>query len=386
MSRKSSIVVSFSWVLIAIIGVLFLVMTTKLIDKYREYQDNKFKVEFKKIVNDLFRRIGERVGVEENKLVEIDGLFSGKELEPICMNNLTILKVGNIFDTNNEIFKSNPVFLHKFKVNKHDPVFLIVQRYRLPFPVVNLFILTSRRILIVFIDPNDVGDSTYASFVSDFFKSSFGGINAMVVSLSDLNGISSKVSDENIQKVIIVTGSSSSVPLNALNFDVPTYIYSFDFLKTGSFVVTSADINVSSGGHFRVSFLDYGDDFALTKSILFTDPGFLNCSIASLYNSLRISYDFYYEKSNLICGMIDKNNCSGSTILPIEENISKICENSGLIGDIFVVEMYKNMKKTLHDINDLLNSSLDPVTFANLLSQLESSESEIEESGCVSIY
>ncbi len=352
--KKGNVNVSFSWVLVTIIGVFFLLTSSSLIQKYKEYKDREFEIEFKEYLEDIFKKVTENVDVSENKLFLVEDIFQDRTIDVSCQEGMIYLIVDDIFDQNNDLLKSNPVFTKKYVVDKGEDVYIGTQTYKLPFLVTNFFIITTFKNFIIF----DSSSEEIEDLIENFKDSSFSELNYDIKNFSEISDlvslVNNKIDEQNLKQVTIITDKD----VNIDNIDVNTYILNYTFEKDENFILVNLTYKDQSGSEKHFKFIDYGDDFAISKSAIFSSPENFECANQMIDNILKITYDFKLDYSSYLFKITNENICTDN-------------------------HKYFFIK---NELNDSINNIDNKEVFKNHLKDIEKENNELIEKGCLPVY
>ncbi len=70
-NKIANVTVSLSWVFMIIVGSFFIMTSYNIIAKYKDNEEDKYKIELKQALRNIFNEFGNTAGIEESSLAPL---------------------------------------------------------------------------------------------------------------------------------------------------------------------------------------------------------------------------------------------------------------------------------------------------------------------------
>ena len=367
-AKKSSITLSMSWIFMIIVGVFFLLVAYNIIDKYRSIEEDKYNLNLKWQLREIFNNVGRTSGIEETKLNPLSVLFQNKKIEILCYEGVPILSIDGNLDSNNDFLQNYPTFMTLIDQGKKDNSYLAVESFRIPFKTTNTMAIISKKNLIVF----DSNSKSSRQLVDKFRKSSYSKLNFFVEDLETFNQdvFLNTIVDKGYNSVFFV----SDVGIN-FNDSILDSVGSLAFhvafnetgSKTGQIIYTLSNLTQK-----KFNYIDWDESQTLQTMAIFSTPDVFSCSYNLVLKNTKETFKFYIKKAQIL------------------SNISKtkwVCSaglGSKSAQSVNYDDLQEKINKTLDFIkNENFNK---PNDLLNLLNNIDASQKNIEKFTCQLVY
>lgn len=378
--KKAEVVVSFSWLFMAIIGVFFIALAYNIVMQFQETEEEKFRVELQQNLRSILNTVGRTSGLEENLVEPLGNLFRDSDVELTCFENIPIMSINGYEFAENSFVRNNPTALSYISQGRLDNTYLAVESFRLPFKTTNILAFVSEYNLIVFDEGSNISEefeqkfkqqSAYRDF-SVTFEYSFDDMGSFIQDM-DGRALSSVmfVSDEGV--------TLSNLDLEDLNYDA--YHVQIDYTNVenmgGYSEITFADSNKENQVLDSYESIDYDNSLTLETLAIFSNSQAFSCSYDVLLENTKISYDFYLKKLSDIIDRI-------SDVAP--DSNSEFC--SSTVNSETSKIYYENLNESLFNLKEEINQNnfTNPNEILTLLNTLETSYMTLENRNCYDIY
>jgi len=284
-NKKADVSVSFSWVLMLIIGVFFITISYNIIDKYTTNENIKTNIIFSSSLQNIFNKIGRTSGIEKESLHLIEELLNQKKIELICNNNDSILSIDGNLNAQNDYMKIYPTFINKLDIKQTDETYLLVENFNMPFKITNMMAITTNKNLIIFDKDSIIGQKLY----NKFKKGSYSKLNYQILDKNNIKTIYQEfIENKNLNSVTIVTDNK-----NTFTITDKEKIPNLQILKIDE---TSKTFKFNNQDK-EYSYYDQDESFAIITMAIFSNEESFECSYNKLNNIIYETYNFYKIKA-----------------------------------------------------------------------------------------
>lgn len=380
--KKAEVVVSFSWLFMAIVGVFFIALSYNIITKYQDIEEEKFRLELQQTLRTILNNVGRTAGVEENLVEPLGDLFRDSDVELSCFSGIPIMSINGYPFAENSFIRNYPTGLTSISQGKIANTYLAVESFRIPFKTSNILTFVSDYNLIVFDKDSEITEDFLKKFQQESAYRNF-KVN-YDYSFSDLSRFREDVRRSGLTSVMFV--SDSGVSINGLNLDdlnfQATHVqidYS-DTLNGAYSTIKYVGSNMNDFEQKDYKSVDYDNSLTLETLAIFSNPSAFDCAYNQVIENTKVNYDFYLKKIDEIIEIAqDTRICSSSQILE---------DSSGEFSGALQVSRYQRVKDDLLEIrnlieNDGFNSSSDLIDY---LGKLSESFKALEQVNCYVIY
>ncbi|MFW6286200.1 MAG: hypothetical protein ACOC16_03695 [Nanoarchaeota archaeon] len=366
--KKADINLIFSWIFILVVGAFFIILAYNIIGKYTNNENEKFQIELKMTIRNIFNEFGRTTGTEENNLQSLKNIFKDRKIEIICQDGMSILAIDNDFDANNQYLRQYPTFMTNIEQSGVDWSYLAVENFNMPFKITNLLAIVSQKNLIVIDKESNFGKK----LIDKFQKTSYNTLNFIPANFSDVNDNfnlfkTNKIDQKNLNSVIFVTDESKTTDnIEINNLKMESYIIKINELTNNYGTIHYID---KDNQDYNFNYFDYDETLSLQVMATFSRPSVFNCSYNILTKDIVSVYDFYINKTNFYIENSNTSEICIDTYNPenIQHYYSELKDKLQNIQNRVETHKFKNVA-VLHDNINSFNTQYDQLTKASCAS------------------
>lgn len=294
-SKKANIMISFSWIFMIIIGGFFLILSYNIISKYQDNEEAKYDIELRQALRSILNNVGRTEGIEENSLRPIGNIFSNKDVEILCIDDVPLLSISEKLDGENQFLKNYPTFMTKISEGKVSYSFIAVESLRVPFKTTNLLAMVSKKNLIVLDTKSDITEKLNDKFTKGSYKElEFWTMDFLTMNSGEFMDTIKK---KNLNSIVFISDSSKNLPSGLLEDLEPlTYHIKIED-KDGTGVINYED---KDGFVDSFNYIDFDDSFSLVTMATFSKPDTFKCSYKLAIENTLNTYQFYIDKAKVL--------------------------------------------------------------------------------------
>lgn len=375
LSRKANVMISFSWIFMIIIGGFFLILSYNIVSKYQANQEAKYDIELRQALRSILNNVGRTEGIEENSLRPIGNIFSNKDVEILCVDNVPLLSINEKLDGENQFLKNYPTFMTKISEGKVSFSYIAVESLRVPFKTTNLLAMVSKKNLIVLDTNSDITEKVNDKFT----KGSYKELEFWTMDFSTINTVEfqDNIKKMNLNSIMFVSDMNHNLPIGFLAELKPaSYQVKIDD-KNGYGTINYFD---KDGEIESFNYIDFDDSFSLPTMAIFSKPETFKCSYELVIENTINTYQFYIDKANLLSERsLNEKLCS---------DISVKYDSSGKIDGRSQKVLYDSMSQLLESAKlEVETQRFNNVENVNtILGEIDRKSRDIESYNCMYIY
>lgn len=386
-SNKGAIEISFGWIFMIMVGVIFILIAYNIVGKYKQIQDGKYLIELKQTIKDILVNSGNTKGQAQNSLIPLGGIFQNSKVSIQCIGGVSLLEINGHLDANNQYLQNNPIFMTQIKQGSIENSYMAIESFKMPFKISNLLAITSKKNLIIFNKDSKLSKE----FQEKFSRSSYQSLNINYQgydfkNLGNQEHISEFISaykNQNLNSIVFVSNQISSLSASTLkNISI----------GLGNILVELVAINGRNYGNityltmgnkkYSFAYVDFRNSLDLQMMSLFSTPSNFNCSYHQIIKQTIPIYTFYLDKTSYFINYF--------THLESLTTKSKdvICSNQGGLSPTTFKNYYSHtyylLNKTLNSLNSS-GFSKNKEIYGNL-TELNKNFIKLENNNCQYVY
>lgn len=378
-NKRAMVTTSLSWMIMAIIGVFFIVFAYSVINNYQNIEEEKFSLELQSTLNHVFTLIGQSTGSETNSLQKLNTIFQDRRVEMFCREGQPSLAIDGKENPNSDVLANYPTFMSVIEQRKVDESYIAVENFNLPFRATPLLGIVSKKNLFVIDTSNEELADIFREKFNEF--SSFNELSVEFVDFSDnseINTLQEDVQEQNLNSISFLSSEDEdySDTINRFLDEISFYGTSIkvdyeEFLIDDSphYNGTIRFANSTEGvDSQKYSFIDWrAEQFALPTMALFSKPESFECSYSILQEAINQSYYYYQLKSQELENFSQNNQHCREDIGTYEQQLK-----------------YQRINETLYEARQ--SETFINFKNTNLLEDLISNHNSIVEDSCIYLY
>ncbi len=391
-SKKAAIMVSMSWIFMAVIGVFFFIMAYNVVGTYKQIEEDKFNLELKQAFRNIFNSVGRTRGDEKDSLQPFKGILRDRDVEIRCVENFPTLYIDGQVDSNNQFLQTYPTVSTKIIGKKVDDTYIAVLNYKMPFKITNILALVSERHLIVFEKDKDV-DLFFTRKIKD--ESSFEELNIdSFETIEELRDIAEAALDNELSSLVIVSDKDSTLRPDIIGVidtklsKIHTSYIELDlaqqYFVSNINYVYSNDEDFSRGEDNFYNYIDTDSSHSLAMAALMASPNSFDCAYNVLGRTIPETYGFYINKTLRLRDLEKYHETVDTT--KVEDSSLYLCESTYSNDGAFIAK-YESMFNLL----DLVKNEFEPFNFESFnnaqlhISNIEDTNEYLEDR-CQNVY
>ena len=369
--RKSAIQISMSWVFMVLIGTFFIYMALNVISTYRENKEAEYFFEYKTNLKKQLNVLGITLGDASSELYNLENLFENREVDIICEEGFSFLRIDNILDAQNQIVKDYMISTPGFSQYELPTTYLYTSSLKLPFKVADLISLVSTNNYFIFDEGSIYSIEIYKKLSEINFKNLENTFTYNLKNLDDdeeLNNLRFKLLDEGKETITFIYDSNiiNETLKNKIRETLPIKVYFIEFRELSSVFgfLIHEDEKISK----QLFYLDLKKDYSLPIFYILSNTNSLFCLEEKLNLNFELRVEFLIQKLNEI----------------VKNNEEKLCKKS-FSRDNYEEFLYNELDKNLKDLLEILRNG-DRLDLIPILGRVQNAHQNLEKNSCILLF